>query len=114
MEQVPSGQLVLNGLGEDIAPYLCKRSSPESSDFDGLPLKPGASPARDWRDEAQARRGEGFVCDLLFPGSLPVSQRPRASQCATRRTIKPTSMSLLRTKEMSCTLLQYNAVCLMF
>ncbi|KAI9543572.1 hypothetical protein NQZ68_008619 [Dissostichus eleginoides] len=36
-EQVPSVVLVFNGPTEDIAPYLSERSSPESSDFDGLP-----------------------------------------------------------------------------
>lgn len=55
MEQVPSGLLVFNGPREDIAPYLCERSSPESSDFDGLPPEPGASLAWEWRAEAHLR-----------------------------------------------------------
>lgn len=94
LEQVPSVVLVFNGPTEDIAPYLSERSSSESSDFDGLPPEPGASLAWEWKAEALVRWGEGFVCGLLFPGSLPVRQRPQASQCATHRTIQTSSPSL--------------------
>lgn len=55
LEQVPSVVLVLNGPREDIAPYLCVRSSPESSDFDGLPLETDASLAWEWEAEALVR-----------------------------------------------------------
>ncbi|CAK6959666.1 Hypothetical predicted protein [Scomber scombrus] len=41
--------------GEDIAPYLCERSSPESSDFDGLPPEPDASLAWECKAEALVR-----------------------------------------------------------
>lgn len=55
LEQVPSVVLVFNGPREDIAPFLCERSSPESSDFDGLPPEPGASLAWEWKAEALVR-----------------------------------------------------------
>lgn len=55
LEQVPSVVLLLNGPREDIAPYLCVRSSPESSDFDGLPLETDASLAWEWEAEALVR-----------------------------------------------------------
>lgn len=67
LEQVPSVVLVFNGPREDIAPYLCERSSPESSDFDGLPPEPGASLAWEWKAEALVRWGEGFVCGPIVP-----------------------------------------------
>ncbi len=101
LEQVLSVVLVFNGPREDIAPYLCERSSPESSDFDGLPPEPGASLAWEWKAEALVRWGEGFVCSLLFPGSLPVHQRPQASQCAAHRTIQPSSPVCLGQKRCS-------------
>lgn len=87
MQQVPSGLLVFNDLREDSAPYLCERSSPESSDFDGLPPEPSDCLVWEWRAEAHVRRGEGFLCSLLFPSSLPVHQRPQASQSTAHRTI---------------------------
>lgn len=44
--------LLLNGPTEDIALCHSERSSPESSDFDGLPPEPDASLA--WECEAEA------------------------------------------------------------
>lgn len=105
-EQVPSVVLVFNGPTEDIAPCCSERSSPESSDFDGLPPEPSASLAWEWKAEALVRWGEGFVCGLLFPGSLPVGQRLRASQCAAHRTIQPSSpgWSVLQSPPICCCL----------
>jgi len=55
LEQVPLSVLVFNGPGEDIAPCLSERSSPESSDFDGLPPEPDASMTWEWKAEAPLR-----------------------------------------------------------
>lgn len=98
-EQVPSVVLVFNGPTEDIAPYLSERSSPESSDFDGLPPEPGASLAWDWKAEALVRWGEGFVCGPIVPklsSSVPKTQT--LPMCSTQNNTAqfPPSLSVLQ------------------
>lgn len=57
----------------------------------GCPL----SPVLLWHGNGRQRPLWGEERDLcaglLFPGSLPVRQRPRASRCAARRTMQPSS-----------------------
>lgn len=85
LEQVPSVVLVFNGPGEDIAPYLSERSSPESSDFDGLPPEPRASLAWEWKAGALVRWGEGFVCGPIVPRlSSGAPKTPRLPMCSTQ------------------------------
>lgn len=57
LEQVPCVVLVFNGPREDIAPYLCERSSPELSDFDGLPPEPDAGMGMQGGGPCEVRRG---------------------------------------------------------
>lgn len=54
-------------------PPTSVRSSPESSDFDGLSLKPSASAALRWRDVAQARGAE-IVCER-FQSAPPMRKK---------------------------------------